>query len=96
MDVNVHPNKMEMRFSNGEEMYHQLVALISERLRESELIPKVAVKEERKEEKRPVQAAGAVPEHLRRNVWKNCGLPLQKTVLMSVNIRSGSERSRYR
>ena len=53
---------MEMRFSNGEEMYHQLVALISERLRESELIPKVAVKEERKEEKRPVQAAGAVPE----------------------------------
>lgn len=62
VDVNVHPNKMEMRFSNGEEMYHQLVALISERLRESELIPKVAVKEERKEEKRPVQAAGAVPE----------------------------------
>ena len=42
VDVNVHPNKMEMRFSNGEEMYHQLVALISERLRESELIPKVA------------------------------------------------------
>ena len=40
VDVNVHPNKMEMRFSNGEEMYHQLVALISERLRESELIPK--------------------------------------------------------
>lgn len=62
VDVNVHPNKMEMRFSNGEEMYHQLVALISERLRGSELIPKVAVKEERKEEKRPVQAAGAVPE----------------------------------
>ena len=62
VDVNVHPNKMELRFSNGEEMYHQLVALISERLRESELIPKVAVKEERKEEKRPVQAAGAVPE----------------------------------
>lgn len=62
VDVNVHPNKMEMRFSNGEEMYHQLVALISERLRESELIPKVAVKEERKEEKRPGQAAGAVPE----------------------------------
>lgn len=62
VDVNVHPNKMEMRFSNGEEMYHQLVALISERLRESELIPKVAVKEERKEEKRPVPSAGAVPE----------------------------------
>ena len=62
VDVNVHPNKMEMRFSNGEEMYHQLVALISERLRESELIPKVAVKEERKEEKRPAPAAGTVPE----------------------------------
>lgn len=62
VDVNVHPNKMELRFSNGEEMYHQLVALISERLRESELIPKVVVKEEKKEEKKVTPAAQSIPE----------------------------------
>ena len=53
VDVNVHPNKMELRFSNGEILYQQLAALLSTRLRESELIPKVTVHEEKKQERRP-------------------------------------------
>ena len=62
VDVNVHPNKMEMRFSNGETLYQQLVALISGRLRESELIPKVAVHEEKASAKRVEVTREAAPE----------------------------------
>lgn len=62
VDVNVHPNKMELRFSNGEILYQQLVALLATRLRESELIPKVAVHEEKKQEKRPQIQPQEAPE----------------------------------
>ncbi len=46
VDVNVHPNKMELRFSNGEEMYRQLSDLIRRTLSERELIAEVSVNEE--------------------------------------------------
>ena len=62
VDVNVHPNKMELRFSNGEILYQQLAALLSTRLRESELIPKVTVHEEKKQEKRPQIQPQEAPE----------------------------------
>ena len=62
VDVNVHPNKMELRFSNGEILYQQLAALLSTRLRESELIPKVAVHEEKKQERRPQIQPQEAPE----------------------------------
>ena len=62
VDVNVHPNKMELRFSNGEILYQQLAALLSTRLRESELIPKVAVHEEKKQERRPKIQPQEAPE----------------------------------
>lgn len=62
VDVNVHPNKMEMRFSNGEMLYQQLMALISGRLRESELIPKVAVHEEKMSAKHVEIPQEAAPE----------------------------------
>ncbi len=47
IDVNVHPNKMELRFSNGEEIYRRLVSLLQTSLRQRELIPKVSVKDEK-------------------------------------------------
>ena len=62
VDVNVHPNKMELRFSNGEILYQQLAALLSTRLRESELIPKVAVHEEKKQERSPQIQPQEAPE----------------------------------
>ncbi len=46
VDVNVHPNKMELRFSNGEEMYRQLSELIRQTLSHRELIAEVSVNEE--------------------------------------------------
>ncbi len=46
VDVNVHPNKMELRFSNGEEIYRQLRDLIRRALSERELIAEVSVNED--------------------------------------------------
>jgi DNA mismatch repair protein MutL len=49
VDVNVHPNKMELRFSNGEEIYTRLQQVLQTALRQKELIPKVSVTDEKKE-----------------------------------------------
>ena len=52
LDVNVHPTKMELRFSNNEEIYQKLYQIIRDALTHKELIPDVPV-EERSEEKKP-------------------------------------------
>ena len=43
LDVNVHPTKMEVRFSNGELLYADLVELLRETLQGRDLIPEVSV-----------------------------------------------------
>ncbi|MGN0341573.1 MAG: DNA mismatch repair endonuclease MutL [Roseburia sp.] len=43
LDVNVHPTKMELRFSDQEALYYSLVEQISDRLRHQEMIPQVPV-----------------------------------------------------
>ena len=53
LDVNVHPTKMELRFSNNEEIYRKLYQIIRDALTHKELIPAVPV-EEKKEEKKPL------------------------------------------
>lgn len=54
VDVNVHPAKMELRFSNGEVIYQKLSEEIRGVLRGKELIPEVSVKEEKESrEKEP-------------------------------------------
>ena len=60
LDVNVHPTKMELRFSNNEEFYHTLCEVIREALTHRELIPEVPVEEKRKEGHPP--AAPKMPE----------------------------------
>lgn len=92
VDVNVHPNKMELRFSNGEILYQQLAALLSTRLRESELIPKVTVHEEKKQERRPRSNPRKHRSLLNKNVWNGCGQPWQRIVRTSGNTRSGTDR----
>lgn len=57
LDVNVHPTKMELRFSNNDEVYKTLFDLIRDTLTHKDFIPEVPV-EEKKEEKRPPIAAG--------------------------------------
>lgn len=67
VDVNVHPNKMELRFSNGEELYRSLFQLIQSTLRNRELIADVAVKEERKKQDKPVYDKAELPEPFEKN-----------------------------
>lgn len=45
LDVNVHPTKMELRFSNQQEVYNVVYAAIKNALSEKELIPRVELPE---------------------------------------------------
>lgn len=47
LDVNVHPTKMELRFQNGENVFRMVRDTVAEALRHKELIPKVALEEQR-------------------------------------------------
>ena len=55
LDVNVHPTKMELRFSDGENIYRAVVKAVSEALAHKELIPEVSLME--KKEKEAVKVA---------------------------------------
>lgn len=50
LDVNVHPTKMELRFSDGERIYNSVLKAVSDALAHKELIPEVEL-EPKKEEK---------------------------------------------
>lgn len=54
LDVNVHPTKMELRFSNNEEIYRRLYQMIRDTLTHKEFIPDVPVDTKREEKRTPV------------------------------------------
>lgn len=60
LDVNVHPTKMELRFRDGEKVYHMVYHAVSGALAHKELIPEVEL-EKRKDDKRQKEA-GSLPE----------------------------------
>lgn len=60
LDVNVHPTKMELRFSNNEEIYRRLYQMIRDTLTHKEFIPDVPVDTKREEKRTPV--AQKIPE----------------------------------
>ena len=49
LDVNVHPTKMELRFSQNEEIYRSLFEIIRNTISHRDFIPEVPVTEEKKE-----------------------------------------------
>lgn len=52
LDVNVHPTKMELRFSNGEEVYQFLTGLIRDAINQSELVYQVSLEQGQEEKAR--------------------------------------------
>ncbi len=48
IDVNVHPTKMEIRFTNNEEVYELAFQAVSNALKEKELIPEILTQESKK------------------------------------------------
>lgn len=54
LDVNVHPTKMELRFSDSERIYRIFYQVISESLQNRDLIPEIQMTEQRQEK---------LPEH---------------------------------
>ena len=60
LDVNVHPTKMELRFSQNEQIYRELNEIIRGTLTHKDFIPEVPVKEEKNVEK--PEAKEPVPE----------------------------------
>ena len=65
LDVNVHPTKMELRFSNGEAVYHALVDLIKTAINESELVYQASLGQEQQERKRQQQEKQALLKNKR-------------------------------
>ena len=49
LDINVHPTKMELRFSMQQQIYEKLTACLQNKLSHRELIPQVPVVEEKKQ-----------------------------------------------
>lgn len=54
-DINVHPNKMELRFKSGEEVYHAVLQTLKSALAQKELIPRVSVGRDEKLPKRLIE-----------------------------------------
>ena len=66
LDVNVHPTKMELRFSQNEEIYRSLFEIIRNTISHRDFIPEVPVTEEKKETIPPVPKHTPEPFEIRR------------------------------
>lgn len=88
LDVNVHPTKMEVRFSNGELLYADLVELLRASLQGRDLIPEVSPDADpapAKREEKPILKEAAPQPFERRRLSQMTG-----------NRRSGAESETLR
>ena len=93
IDVNVHPSKMELRFSNNEAIYHAIYQVIRDTLSGKNMIVPVSLseKEDRQEQKREVlqQQKVSVPEPFevkRREQMQIPSSTAQKAAITKPNI----------
>ncbi len=88
LDVNVHPRKMEMRYSRGEELYKFIFEEIRFVLLQKELIPDVGkdnTKQERKQRQQELQRKPA-PEPFEVNRKAQIQAKLAKTTAINTNV----------
>lgn len=62
LDVNVHPTKMELRFSNQQELYREVQSILSEALVHRDIIPEVPVDTPKKNEMEVPTIEKVMPE----------------------------------
>ena len=62
LDVNVHPTKMELRFSNQQELYREVQSILSASLVHRDIIPKVPVDTPKKNEMEVPKIEKVMPE----------------------------------
>lgn len=67
LDVNVHPTKMELRFSNQEEMYETLSNLIRDAIHQNELIYQIELEQAQEKQRSKVKVAAPIPEPFEKN-----------------------------
>lgn len=76
VDVNVHPSKMELRFSNQEGIYHQLCLAIQNALLSAERIPEIKLEEKKEAPKEEPRRPAPEPfEERRRNLLAETPAP---------------------
>lgn len=79
VDVNVHPQKMEMRFHNGEELYSAIVSAVRSAFEKKELIPRAGLGGEKKKEKKDLGPRPEPFEKRRRQIEEHfAGLSQEK------------------
>lgn len=66
LDVNVHPTKMELRFSNQEQVYENIQTAIRESINQSELIYRVELADEKKERAKQREEVRSAAEAARK------------------------------
>ena len=62
LDVNVHPTKMELRFSNQQELYREVQSILSAALEHRDIIPEVPVDTPKKNEMEVPKIEKVMPE----------------------------------
>ena len=67
IDVNVHPTKMELRFSDNEQVYREVYAAVMAGFAGKELIPQMTVGKDEPKETKDVSPTKAAPEPFEQN-----------------------------
>ena len=83
LDVNVHPTKMELRFRGEREIYEFLVGVVRDALLGKELIPKVSLTEDPKENVKDKSATEAAAQPKAEPFEKNLILPLCEGLIIT-------------
>lgn len=96
LDVNVHPTKMELRFSNQEELYQLVKKTVQQGLMERELIPEIKLEE--KPAEKPVEKSAERPAemHVEKPTEKPVVKPEEKPSAREQNLAYFMEEMRKR